>query len=280
MMAGSLSSAAAAALPAVTEAPIVLGTSLRFQSGVLGAVRTVNVVLPPSYAAKPERRYPVVYVIDGGVEQDLVHVAGTAQLGEIWGRSGEAILVGVETIDRRRELTGPTADPKLLKQYPTAGGSATFRRFLRTEVKPMIAARYRTSGADAVIGESLAGLFIVETYLDEPSLFGGYGAVSPSLWWDQQALSKRAAARVGKAQAGHPLYMTVADEGPEAEPANARVLAALTGRATGWCYAPRPDLTHATIYHTVTPTLFQFLVPPREAPDAAFGFAINCAKRG
>ena len=62
----------------VSASPIVLGTSLRFQSEALGAERTVNVVLPASYGTKLGQRYPVVYVIDGGVDQDLVHVAGTA----------------------------------------------------------------------------------------------------------------------------------------------------------------------------------------------------------
>ena len=130
------------------------------------------------------------------------------------------------------------------------------------------------------MGESLAGLFVLETYLDEPTLFSSYGAVRPSLWWDKEALSKRAAARLGKGQEGRRLYLTVANEGPEAEQANARVVAALSRRAKGWCYAPRTDLTHATIYHSVTPTLFQFLVMPKEAPDAAFGFVVRCAKRG
>ena len=51
-----------------------------------------------------------------------------------------------------------------------------------------------TTFEDAVIGESLAGLFIVETYLREPALFDRYAAVSPSLWWDGQALSREAVA--------------------------------------------------------------------------------------
>jgi predicted alpha/beta superfamily hydrolase len=269
---------ALAAAPPVAS-PIVLGTSIALDATALGDRRAVNVVLPPSYAANPKRRYPVVFVIDGGVDQDLVHVAGTAMLGAIWGRNQEAIIVGVEPRQRRRELVGPTRDAATLAKYPEAGHSGLFRAFLRNQVKPMIAARYRTSGKDAVIGESLAGLFIVETYLVEPSLFGGYGAVSPSLWWDQQALSKGASRFIGARQAGHPLYLATANEGAEAKLAADRLVAALAARAGQWCYARREDLTHATIYHTVSPTLFQYLVPPAEAPAPEFGFEVPCSRK-
>ena len=83
--------APAAARPPSTTQPIVLGTSHAIQSKALGESRTINVVLPPGYA-KANKRYPVIYLIDGGVDQDLLHVAGVAQLGSIWGQMDEAIL--------------------------------------------------------------------------------------------------------------------------------------------------------------------------------------------
>ena len=55
----------------------------------------------------------------------------------------------------------------------------------------MIEARYRTSGESAVLGESLAGLFITETFLKEPAAFDHYIAVSPSMWWGGQELGQR-----------------------------------------------------------------------------------------
>ncbi len=273
-----LSLALATAAPPVAT-PITLGTSIAVDAPTLGDRRAVNIVLPMGYNAHPERRYPVVYVIDGGVDQDLVHVAGTAMLGAIWGRNQDTIIVGVETRQRRRELVGPTGDAATMVKYPEAGHSAAFRSFIRERVKPLVAHRYRTNGKDAVIGESLAGLFIVETYLIEPGLFGGYGAVSPSLWWDGEALSKRAAARIGPGQAGHPLYLTIGDEGAEMQAGIERLVAALKSKSKSWCYAPRQDLTHATIYHTVSPILFQYLMPPAEAPAPEFGFEVKCSKK-
>jgi predicted alpha/beta superfamily hydrolase len=256
---------------------ITLGQSHLVQSRVLGEQRRINVLLPPGYAKEPKRRYPVLYLIDGGVDQDLLHIAGIAQLGAIWGRSQPVILVGIETNDRRKELTGPTADPELLKRYPTAGHSAEFRDFIRKEVKPLVASRYRTSGADAVIGESLAGLFITETFLTEPGLFGAYAAVDPSLWWDHEALSLRAKERVASAQRGNRFYLAIASEQAEEPAAADRLLAALRSTGVSVCEQRRTDLTHATIYQQVAPTALQYMLPPASEPSAKFGFSVRCA---
>ena len=268
--------APAPAQPAAAQ-PINIGTSHSIQSEPLGEQRTFNVVLPASYASEPDRRYPVLYLIDGGVGQDLLHVAGVAHLGALWGRSGEAIVVGIETKDRRRELTGPTADAELLKRYPTAGSSAAFRRFIAQEVKPLVERNYRTNDDDAVLGESLAGLFVVETWLDQPALFDSYAAIDPSLWWDQEALSRRAA--VGAAQAQKPLYVAVAKEQIERPAAAERLAGKVRAANARWCYAEHPELLHATIYQQLSPQALQFLLPPAETPPAEYGFEVQCSPR-
>ena len=267
-----------------TVRPITIGAAHRIDSTQLKEARIVNVVLPAGYAKHPDRTYPVLYLIDGGVEQDLLHVAGAAQLGSVWGRSADAIVVGVETQDRRRELVGPTRDPALLKRYPTAGASAAFRAFLRDEVKPLIARTYRTNGRSAVIGESLAGLFIVETYLAEPEMFDAYAAIDPSLWWDGEALSRTAAGKVGvaaNAKAGatrhaRPIYLAMAREQAETPAAMTRIVDAVRSARGRWCLARRPDLLHATIYQQLTPQALQFLLPPATPPSPEFGFTIGC----
>ena len=270
---------AALAAAASASQPITIGTSYHWRSKIMGEDRVVNIVLPDDYAKNPKARYPVLYLIDGGIDQDLIHVTGTEKLNAAWGRSSDAIIVGIATKDRRSELVGPTADAETLKQYPTAGHSARFRKFIRDEVKPFVTKRFRTSGDSAVIGESLAGLFIVETYLNEPGLFGAYGAVSPSTWWDKEALSMTAAARVGAAQASHPLYLAVGNEGAEVARADGRVVSAIEGKVQHWCYAEHPDLDHSTIYHSVSPELLQFVLPPAQAPAPEFGFEVRCSKK-
>ncbi|UUR06983.1 alpha/beta hydrolase [Sphingomonas glaciei] len=255
--------------------PITIGVSRTLQSRALGEQRTINVVLPVSYAKAANRRFPVIYLLDGGVDQDLLHVAGVVQLGSISGRMDDAIVVGIETKDRRRELVGKTQDPELLRKYPAAGSSGAFRAFVRDEVKPLIEAQYRTAGKGVVIGESLAGLFVVETYMVEPTLFDGYAAIDPSLWWDKQALSRRAAI-IGTAQRGKRLYVALAKEQLEEPAAANRVAAAARAAGTDLCVAPRLDQTHATIYHQVEAQALQFLLPPGQAASPEFGFEVHC----
>jgi hypothetical protein len=258
------------------ETRLEVGFTHILASKVLGEQRTINVLLPAGYESKPSRRYPVVYLIDGGVEQDLIHISGIVRLGALWGRSSEAIVVGIETKDRRRELTGPTKDPELRKRYPTAGSSTAFRAFIRAEVKPLIKAKYRASGRDVVIGESLAGLFIVETYLVEPTLFEGFGAVDPSLWWDQEELSKSAATKLENSQRDRSLLIALAKEQLQEPSAYQRLAAALHAAALPACLVLRPDQTHATIYQQAGPMVLQHLLPPAIPAPTEYGFTTNC----
>jgi predicted alpha/beta superfamily hydrolase len=268
-----------AASAAAQPVPITVGETHTLASKPLAQERVVNVYLPAEYATSA-KTYPVLYLIDGGLDQDFLHIAGTSALGALWARSQDVIVVGIATMDRRRELTGPTQDAALIKEFPTAGGSAAFRAFIRDEVMPMVAKSYRTSGETGVIGESLAGLFIVETYLNEPDLFDHYAAISPSLWWDDERLAKASAALLAKPTAKpHRLYLTIADEGREMQTGVDRLTAALGASSRSgqsWCYAPRPDLTHATIYHSVSPEALQYLFPTAVEQDPKSGFDLSC----
>jgi len=250
--------------------PIVIGQSLTLESKVLKDTRRINVHLPAGYASSPDKTYPVLYLLDGGEQEDFPHIAGLAQLGELSWTWREMIVVGIEGIDRRRDLTHPTTVAKERSDFPTSGGSAAYRQFLGQELKPWIAARYRTSGETALIGESLAGLFVVETFLKQPALFDAYIAASPSLWWDDQSLARGAAADLARWPAGERrLYLTIGDEGSTMQAGVDRVVAALNQAppaGLAWRYDPMPRLQHSTIYHPAALEAFKTVWPgPR--PD-------------
>lgn len=264
----------AAVAAAATPAPIAIGETYLVPYAD-SEPRQVNVYLPEGYATDG-KRYPVLYLIDGGLSQDFLHVAGTSALNALWGRSLPVIVVGIETRDRRAELIGSPGNAEQHKQYPTAGQSARFRSFLRERVKPLVEARYRTSGADGVIGESLAGLFIAETWLREPGLFDRYAAIDASLWWEDGALSKAASGLLGARQPRGPLFLTYSNEGPETSEAAQR-LAGAGGSLV--CLMPREDLTHATAYHVLSPQALQFLFPTDNKHDPEWGFEVPCSKR-
>ena len=130
------------------------------------------------------------------------------------------------------------------------GGSAAFRRFLRDELVPAVEARYGTTGERGIVGESLAGLFVVETFLTEPALFTHYVAVDPSLWWNAGALVDSAGTRLTRGGfAGRTLYLTSSGDDIDARTAGlAAALRAAAPRGLAWAYVSRPDLTHATIF--------------------------------
>ena len=231
---------------------IVLGIGYPLESEVLGETRTINVCLPLGYDQRDEA-FPVLYLLDGGAQQDLIPVAGFGALATLSAQYSEFIVVGIETRDRRFELTTPSTVPYDLWQIPNNGGAEKFRHFITEEVQPWVDQRYRTTGETAVLGESLAGLFIVDTFMSAPASFDHYIAVSPSLWWREQALA-RSAAEHFEASAlpdGRSLYLTVADE-KDILAAVEVLVAALEEHAPEnltWWFEPLPDEHHNTIYH-------------------------------
>jgi predicted alpha/beta superfamily hydrolase len=189
---------------------------------------------------------------DGGMAEDFLHVAGLLQVSAGNGTMRPFLLVGIENTQRRRDLTGPTQNEDDRKIAPQVGGSAAFRRFIRSELMPVIKARYRTTAETAIMGESLAGLFVVETFFLEPDLFDTYIAFDPSLWWNNEELVKGAAARLRSSDTSRrALYLASSSEADLAR--LTRQLAEQLGKhaqaGLTWQYQPMPGETHATIYH-------------------------------
>ena len=236
--------------------PLVVGQTYTLQSAVMGAERKITIRLPTGYAKEPERKYDVIYVIDGGPEQDFPHIAGIAQSRDMNWTFKPFILVGIETVQRRAEISPAVVDPTLYKigLGATPGGSAKFRKFIAKEVKPWVEARLRTSGHDGVIGESLAGLFIVETLFEMPDLFDDYIAISPSMWWEKLKYGREAKGYLDKLPSTEKrLYLTIANEGYDHRKGILLLVDALKNDAPDslkWTFVPQNKTeTHGSIYH-------------------------------
>jgi hypothetical protein len=253
--------------PVETVKPIVIGEQRIISSKALGD-REVNVWLPPSYA-QSDKRYPVIYLIDGALDQDFHHIAGLAQYGALSGAFEDVIVVGVQTKDRRAELTWRSADPAEARDFPTNGNGAAFRGFLTAEVKPLIDKTYRTTGEDALMGESLAGLFVVESFLKNPDTADRYIAISPSLWWDFGSLGKQARQLLGDYPKGErKLYLAIANEKGVMRDAALSIVSALKKekpKGVAWTFSDRPDLEHATIYHREALEALEWTFPRAKA---------------
>lgn len=229
--------------------------SFTVASHTLGESRMINVHTPAGYATSGDRRYPVLYMPDGGLDEDFPHVVNTVDsligLGEI----RPVIVVGVPNTERRRDLTGPTRLASDSAIATHVGGSAAFRSFLRDELMPAIGKRYRVTAERSIVGESLAGLFIVETLLEHPAMFDHYVAIDPSVWWNGGALVNSAPAQLARFDAA-PRTLFLASSKDDIDASTERLAAQIRAhlpRGLVWEYAKRPDLAHGTIFRAVGP---------------------------
>jgi hypothetical protein len=261
-------------LPSTGASPLTLGETFQLESKILGERRVINVYLPPS-CSQGAARCPVLYMPDGGMDEDFPHILGSLDVSIKNHIIRPVILVGIANTERRRDLVGPTSVAAEQKASPHAGGAQRFRRFLREELKPAIAARYRVAPDSTIIGESLAGLFVLETLLVEPDLFDGYIAVDPSGWWNQQAVVRSAPARFAAWSAGpRTLYLAFAQENATYGGAEVLLDALRTARPSGltWRYQALPE-HHDTIFPVAAlqalRTVFANAVPGQPAPGSA-----------
>ncbi len=260
LFAAPVSLACAAPLSAQEAAPDRLPQhdTLMIPSHVLGEARRINVHVPAGYAASDSPRFPVLYMPDGGLDEDFPHVVNTVDSLIALGEIRPVIVVGVPNTERRRDLTGPTRVTSDSAIAPRVGGSAAFRRFWQEALVPVIDAHYRTTSERSIVGESLAGLFIVETFLREPAIFDHYIAFDPSLWWNHGALVDSAASLPGAGKAlptqHRTLYIAASrdDIGNQTARLASRLRSAAP-RGLEWKFEPRPDLTHGTIFRALLP---------------------------
>jgi predicted alpha/beta superfamily hydrolase len=254
-------------------APLVIGDTFTIDSKVLGETRRINVYAPPGYDS-PGTRVPVLYMPDGGLAEDFLHVAGLVQVSVGNGTMRPFLLVGIENTQRRRDMTGPTENEEDKKIAPRVGGSEAFRTFIRTELMPEVEGRYRTTDETAIVGESLAGLFVVETFLLEPELFDTYLAFDPSLWWNDQKLVNGAGARLrARPKLEKNLYLASSDEKGIAEVTQrfADILGKSAPSGVRWHYEKMPYEKHSTIYHPAALKAFRAALgaPAAGAPAAS-----------
>lgn len=259
-LAAGLSFAAQAAPAASVAAPLSIGDTWTIASAALGETRRINVYVPAGIPAGTP--LPVLVMLDGGMLEDFLHVAGLLQVGAGNGTMRPFVLVGIENTQRRRDLTGPTEVAKDRTIAPVVGGSQAFRNFIRTELMPEVEKRYRVTKERAIVGESLAGLFVVETLVLEPDLFDTYVAIDPSLWWNNRALAKRLAAQAPAAMGGKTLYIAMSADGlPDTDAALTSSLGKAPG--LGFSFEAWPGETHATIYHPAALKAFRAVFKPR-----------------
>ena len=183
---------AAAACTSTVSGDLRLHT---LQSSIFGNERTIRVLLPPGYgdAANKDRRYPVLYMLDGqnvfdACLSDVSHhewsVDETVQKLIAEKKVPPMIVVGVDHAgkDRAREylpykdyVGNPDMDEPAGKLFPD---------FMTREVMPLVDGQYRTLPGQpntGIGGSSYGGVATLYALLAKPGTFG-YGLIeSPSM---------------------------------------------------------------------------------------------------
>jgi len=60
---------------------LTIGETIRFHSEILQEDRQLHIYIPNGYAKDSLRTYPVIYVLDGSMDEDFIHIAGLVQFG-------------------------------------------------------------------------------------------------------------------------------------------------------------------------------------------------------
>jgi pullulanase len=150
--------------------------------------RRVWIYLPPGYENEPEKRYPVLYMMDGqNVFDDATSFAGEWKVDETLeelipaGRVAPLIVVAV---DNGGDLRGNeyTPWPSEVRRY--GGGGGEHLQIWVDTLLPYINANFRTlTGPQntGLAGSSFGGLMTLYGAFWHPEVFGRCGAFSPSI---------------------------------------------------------------------------------------------------
>lgn len=160
-----------------------------FQSEAFSYKHQVTVALPASYAAQPERTYPVLWVLDSPlIMRSVVGLLDVMVLGNL---APEMIVVGVGSppeeglagVGRRVMDFSPPgkgyAPPGLPGERWTALApipdfphkAEAFLSMLVDEIRPKLAKEYRFSGEHALFGHSAGGMFAAYSLFTRPDAF-------------------------------------------------------------------------------------------------------------
>lgn len=230
--------------------PLPVYTGFTIVSKQVNETRTMNVWTPPGYT-ESSTPLPVLYMLDGGVKEDFPHIANTLSDLIANKRIPPMLLVGIENTERRRDLTGATVVEQDKKIAPVVGGAEKFRAFIAEELFPEIEKRYKTNGKRGIIGESVAGLFVVETFLIQPELFDYYIAMDPSLWWNNHYLVRTAKTHLAALPPAEKRFWFAGSSAKDIAKHTRELSKILTEGAYKpllWKYSAEPKEQHATIF--------------------------------
>ena len=202
------------------EAVIKGAESRVLRSELTGKEYLISVALPYGYDDDPDKKWPVVFLLDAlllfGMVTDIVRAMNLC--GSVQG----AIVVGIGyatdapldvalqdmVVGRFHDLTPvryrkrEKSATESVKQKIKTGGGAKFLEFINTELISLVESNYRVDMNERTLaGQSLGGLFTLFAMFQNAAQFRNYIAVSPALYWKEQIMLEYEAAFASKNRA-------------------------------------------------------------------------------
>lgn len=187
---------------------LVIGQAINIKSKILNEERPIWVYLPEDYKTSGNKKYPVIYMLDGAYH--FHHITGSIQILAKRNRIPQMIVIAIPYIDydRRDRDLSPTSE----NGRPPVADADKFLAFIEEELIPFTDRNYRTNPYRILFGHSRAGLFSIYTLIENPELFNTYLSISPSLYWDNRLMFKKMESfSIKKSNIKRKLFLSVAD---------------------------------------------------------------------
>lgn len=240
---------------APSESAVVTGRGKTMWSSVLQEPRQLLISLPPEYE-RSGKAYPVVYLLDA--EMQFLQAASVLQfLGSFNERIPEMILVGVVNTDRGRDFVPPARNAewrghRMWSEAYEHSKADDFLKFFADELLPWVEARYRTAPYRILVGHSFGGIFNTHVLVHRPELFQAHIAISPSLWYDGEALVARTESALRGMSSPPALFVSWADNEAVIRVSTEKLVQALTREpppALRWTHRYYPGDDHMSTPH-------------------------------
>lgn len=160
----------------------------------LNRKRTLKIYIPASYETS-NKRYPVIYMTDGGrlFDNKTTGTRGEEGLDEfldeaIANGGSEVIIVGINSSEFRSTELNPYDD----RNTEGENEAIKYMNYIVNDLKPIIDSKYRTlpdRTNTAIMGASLGGLFAVYTIMKHSDVFSKAGVLSPSLFYSEEVFT-------------------------------------------------------------------------------------------
>jgi hypothetical protein len=166
------------------------GQSFRIASTILKETRRIYVALPSSFTrSAPERRYPVIVVLDG--EASLAPAVAVSDELSRNGQIPEVIVVAIENTDRLRDLTPPGLS---VSGSSRNEGGDRFLDFIERELLPAVDRQFRGGAPRTFVGHSSGGVLVTYAAATR-DVFRAFVSLDAPIHLDEDWLARKLTAR-------------------------------------------------------------------------------------